>query len=321
MPERPDLVARFLQRTGHGDWLREPLPVDASRRRYERLRRGGISRILMDAPPEAGEDVRPFLRIADHLHSLGLAAPAIHHADAQAGLLILEDLGPDQAAGAIEAAPAAEVPIYEAAAEALAVLQSHPAPEGLARLDPETGAAMLEPLLDWHGDINPAAARAITDETARMLEAHAGAPEVLSLRDFHAENLIWRPERRGLDRVGLLDFQDAFLAPPAYDVASLLDDVRRAVSAPAEAAALQRFVARTGTDPEALAAARAVLSLQRNLRILGIFARLVQRDGKRRYLAFLPRLRHLLARHLDHPAAAGLRPLALPLIEKPPAWA
>jgi len=129
------------------------------------------------------------------------------------------------------------------------------------------------------------------------------------LRDYHAENLIWRPALQGTDQIGLLDFQDAFLAPPAYDLCSLLHDARRDPGPGLTAAMLARFAAATGRDPGALAAEFAVLGLVRNLRILGIFARLARRDGKLRYLTFLPTTRAHVMTDLAHPDMAGLGPL------------
>jgi len=317
--DRSRLLADVLTSAGYADWQATPLPADASRRRYLRLTKGAETRIVMDAPPEATESLDAFLRIGAHLRRLGLAAPDVLHADVRNGILILEDLGPTQAARHLDTCPSDEAEIYEATAALLAALQDAPPPPGLATLDPATGVAMLAPFFA-HAVPDPARRAAIAETLDTAMEAHAGGPMVLSLRDFHAENLIWRPDRTGTDRLGLLDFQDAFLAPPAYDLASLLDDVRRDVSPETEARTLATFARLTETDPETLAAARAVLSVQRNLRILGVFAALIA-GGKPRYRAFLPRLRRHLRRQLSHPALDGLRPHVVPLLAEEAAWA
>lgn len=316
MTDREALRAAFLRAHAPSRCRVEPLPADASARRYFRLCRADQSLILMDADPRTGEDVRPFVRIARHLRGAGLAAPAIHAEDSDTGFLLLEDLGPTTAAEHLRQHPGDEAEVYEATAEALAHLQAGPPPEGLATLTGASSAEMLAPLFDWsasdlsRGDIMAGMTALVEPLPARTL----------SLRDLHAENIVWRPALSGLARVGLLDFQDAWIAPRAYDLASLLDDPRRDVSPEAEAAALARFGVLTGADPEQLAAQRAILSVQRNLRILGIFARLIRRDGKRRYAGFLPRLRGHLDRQSRHPALADLRPLIEPLIDGPPAW-
>ncbi|QQA42759.1 aminoglycoside phosphotransferase family protein [Pelagovum pacificum] len=320
MPDREGLISRILAETGHAAWTRTPLPHDASRRRYERLTSGERSRILMDAPPETGEDTRPFLAIGRHLRSIGLSAPALIHAETSTGVLILEDLGHVLFADHLQVWPGEEEMLYLAAADVLAKVQSAPPPDGLLQLTPESAAQMLEPLFDWHVTLDPRNRAAIETEIAAALDRHAGPPDELSLRDFHAENLVWRPRLDGDAKVGLLDFQDAFLAPAAYDLASLLDDARRDVEDETKDAVLTRFAERTGRDRATLDRALAVLSVQRNLRILGIFARLVRRDRKPKYLAFVPRVRAHLCRRLEDPALADLSRLCLPFLESEPDW-
>ncbi|ROU03181.1 aminoglycoside phosphotransferase family protein [Histidinibacterium lentulum] len=318
MSDRACLLADVLSSAGYADWQVTPLPADASRRRYLRLRRGAETRIVMDAPPEAVESLDAFLRVGAHLRSLGLAAPDVLHADTRHGILILEDLGPTQAARHLDNHPGDEAEIYETAAALLAALQSAPPPAGLSTLVPATAAAMLAPFFA-HAVPDPDRRDAIAGTLEAAMTDHAAGPMILSLRDFHAENLIWRPDRRGTDRLGLLDFQDAFLAPPAYDLASLLDDVRRDVSPATGARTLDAFARLTQTSPESLAAARAVLSVQRNLRILGVFAALIA-GGKPRYRAFLPRLRRHLQRQLALPALGAVRPHVLPILASETPW-
>lgn len=223
--------------------------------------------------------------------------------------MILEDLGPSDLARWLIERPEDESDLYAAAVEAMHKAQAAPPPEGLASLTPGVGAGMLEPFFDWFAPALPR--ETVRTAMAAALLRLAPGPLVLSLRDFHAENLIWRPDRSGTDRIGLLDFQDAFLAPPEYDLASLLRDARRDVSSGAEAAATERFAALTGRDP---AAAIAALAVQRNLRILGIFARLARRDGKVHYLGLQPRVIGHLRKDLAHPALADLARAVLPTL-------
>jgi N-acetylmuramate 1-kinase len=223
-------------------------------------------------------------------------------------LLLLEDLGDDLFARLIPTRPALEPVLYAAAVDVLAELQRHTPPQGLIAYDTP---AMVETAcwaLDWYA---PAAdgiadAAAFRATLAEALETHASAPAVITLRDYHAENLIWLPDRIGLARVGLLDFQLAQLSHPAYDLISLLQDARRDVPADLSDRMLKRFAEAAGMQAEGLTAAAAVLGAQRNLRILGGFTRLWRRDGKQRYLALLPRVWGHLQRDLAHPALARL---------------
>ena len=293
------VVETFLAAGPAAGARRDAIAGDASRRRYERLHRPDKSpAILMDGRAEPQEALDRFVRLARWLRDAGLAAPGILQLDADARLAVIEDLGPTSLADLLEAGPHEEAIL--AAVDVLAALDGMDPPDGLDALTPERGAEMLEPL-DWH--IDGAATRLagpVRDAMARLCPP----PDRLALRDFHAANVIWREDRVGSDRVGLLDFQDAILAPPGYDLVSLLRDARRPLDPAIDARARERFMKATGLPD--LGPALAVLGLQRNLRILGIFARLARRDGRDGYLRFLPVTRAHLAADLAHPALEGL---------------
>ncbi|MFQ5783193.1 MAG: aminoglycoside phosphotransferase family protein [Alphaproteobacteria bacterium] len=313
MTERAREIAAFLAAHGWDGATRRALAGDASFRRYERLCHGRRRAVLMDAPPDH-EDVQPFLAIARHLKTLGFSAPAVLAADVQAGLLLLEDLGDDLYTRLL-ADGGEETALYAAAVDLLVALHGASV-RGLdvpsyddARLHAETDL-----LVDW---FLPASAGTETPEAVRAAYraawdavfplARVGG-ETLVLRDYHADNLLWLPERRGVARVGLLDFQDAVIGPPAYDLVSLLEDARRDVAKPTVEAMIARYLdARPELDAAAFAAAYAVLGAQRNCKIVGIFTRLWKRDGKPGYLDYLPRVWGHLARDLAHPALAPVR--------------
>jgi aminoglycoside/choline kinase family phosphotransferase len=144
------------------------------------------------------------------------------------------------------------------------------------------------------------------------LSKPAAAPKTWALRDFHSPNLIWLDQRTGTAKVGIIDFQDAVLGPAAYDLASLLQDARIDVPEQLELALLTRYVkARRASDdtfdPAEFAEIYAIMSAQRNTKLLGIFARLNRRDGKPQYLRHLPRIWTYLTRSLAHPALSGIR--------------
>lgn len=300
----------FLAAAGWGGAARAHLAGDASARSYERLARGAETAVLMDAPPGCGDDAADFLRIAGHLAGLGLSPPRALQADLDRGLVLLEDLGDGLLNRLAAEDPGREAGLYLAAAEVLLRLQSAPPPPGLPDL----------PAAGWAAGTALAAevyARAITGQSpdpapitgalAAALQTHADGPRVLILRDYFGGNLLWLPDRQGLARVGLLDFQLAQMGQPGYDLVSLLQDARRDVAPATEAAVLARFAAAHGTTPAAMAPAMASLGALRALRILGVFARLCLVAGKPAYLDHLPRVWGQLQRNLAHPALRDLR--------------
>ena len=318
--ERSILAANFLSRTGWGTAVRTDLAGDASMRRYERLHTSsGETAILMDAPPETNADIRPFITIARHLTNIGLSAPQIYSEDPASGFLLLEDLGDDLFARIIPDAPKMEQPLYETATDVLIALHQSGTPS-LTHFGPELMAQQASLVFDtWVqtiADTNDTDASDIFRARFQdLLHQTTQSDPVMILRDYHAENLIWLPERSGVARVGLLDFQDAMLAHPAYDLVSLLQDVRRDVPATIEQAMIARYIALSGQDDHSFRTAYAVLGVQRNLRILAVFARLASRLGKPFYATLIPRTWAHLMRGLGHPALA---PIAAMLIETLP---
>ncbi|PWJ22228.1 aminoglycoside phosphotransferase family protein [Jannaschia seohaensis] len=305
MSARTDHAATFLARAGWAEAARDPLAGDASRRSYTRLARGADRAILMDAPPDAEQDVRPFVAMAADLAARGLSVPDILAQDLEQGFLLLEDLGDDTYARVTAADPASEPALYAAAAEALARMQADPPPDLPRYTDQMPGLAALA--IDWYAPEAAAHRTALTDAMAEALTHPAVTEEVLVHRDYHADNLIWLPDRAGLARVGMLDFQDAMRGPRDYDLASLIHDPRRVVTPAARSAALAAWQAATGRDAETTAAGVAICSAQRCLRILGVFARLCLRDGKPRYPDFIPATWAALQTDLTHSALTGLR--------------
>ncbi|MFK7751663.1 MAG: aminoglycoside phosphotransferase family protein [Sedimentitalea sp.] len=323
MTDRAALADRFIASTDWADAARGPLAGDASNRKYERMVMNAASAVFMDAPPDKGEDVRPFVRIARYLRDLGLSAPDILAEDAEHGFLILEDLGDDLFARVIPKSPTIEDTLYRAATNALIHLHAAP-PPALETYD----AARMSDLaaLAFHkyqtGALGVAAspeAAAFTRRFEDCLLQHVRGALVLIQRDYHAENLLWLPERDGVARVGLLDFQDAMLGHPAYDLVSLLQDVRREVSASVEAAMITHYIAQTGQDNHAFRTAYAVLGAQRNLRILGVFARLATEYGKPHYVDLIPAVWAHVMRDLEHPALAGISDLVHGALPEPTA--
>ena len=305
MTDRAAAVDSFLDAAGWDGAARAPLAGDASLRRYERLCGPDGTAILMDAPPDTGEDVGPFLAIGAWLAAQGLSAPRILAQDIARGLLLMEDLGPDLLAVHAAAHPGDEPALYAAAAHTLAAMQA-PAPPPLPHY-PDLMPDLAASVVDWYAPAARDRRDAIRNAMAEALDAMPPAPPVFVHRDYHAENLLWLPVREDAARIGLLDFQDAMTGPAEYDLASLVDDPRRAVSAPARDAAVRAWLDATGTDAEAAEARLAVCSVQRSLRILGrVFSRLCLRAGRTGYLRFVPPAHAALQARLRHPALAEL---------------
>jgi aminoglycoside/choline kinase family phosphotransferase len=276
----------------------------------------------MDAPPEKGEDVRPFVAVTHWLRRQGFSAPEIFAADLKGGFLLLEDLGDDIYSRVLAAAPEREAGLYEAAVDLLADLAAVPAPSALGPEDcrvalPPYDAGVLarEAALarEWWLPAASGAAVALdlAEEfdglVAEVTAAVEPVRDVVVLRDYHADNLVWLPGRTGNARVGLLDYQDALAGHAAYDLMSLLEDARRDTPEELQQAMIKRYLERRGgVDAEAFRAVYSALGAQRNLKIVGIFARLAIRDGKPRYLAMIPRVWGHLMRDLSHPALAQL---------------
>ena len=311
MADRAALIDAFLARAGWGAAERLPLAGDASNRRYLRLRRAEGTAVLMDAPPDRGEDVGPFLVIAAHIRAIGLSPPAVLAADRGAGLLLLEDLGDRIFARVVASDPGIEPQLYAAATDTLAALHRHPPPQDVPVYGPRSMTRLAALAYDWYrrgarGTASETEKSAFCAETEALLAALAPETTVLALRDFHAENLVWLPDRQGAARVGLLDFQDAAAGHPAYDLVSLLKDARRDLAPGLEQEMIDRFLSRSGVDPDRFAAAYAALGAQRNLRILGVFARLSMHFGKPHYVDLIPRVWAHLTASLRHSALAPL---------------
>lgn len=332
----------LIDAAGWGEARRDFMQGDASSRAYERLTRAdGASAVLMISPPRPdgpairqgkpysaiahlAETVEAFVAVDRGLRSLGYSAPEILAEDLGAGLLLIEDLGSE---GVLEDG----VPVperYEASARLLADLHRHtlptilPVAEARDHVVPayDRGALAIEVelLLEWYAPhIASVTLPAVTQaEFARiwnrLFDEILEQPATWTLRDFHSPNLIWLPAREGHAKVGLIDFQDAVLGHPAYDLVSLGQDARVDVPAALELRLLAAYgAARRGDDPAfdlaAFARAYAIMGAQRNTKIAGIFARLDKRDGKPAYLKHLPRIEAYLRRNLEHPALAELK--------------
>jgi len=313
----------FLATLGWRDAVIEPLAGDASFRRYFRVRDGARCAVLMDAPPPQ-EDSRPFIAVARHLRSLGFAAPAIIGEDAAAGLVLLEDFGDERMRETVDGDASRETTIYRDAVTLLAQLHAHPAPAELAPYDLAVLHREVDLFVEWYAPMRGIAVERASWHAAwsAVFAALPQGKPVTVLRDYHAENIMLLGRGEGVAGLGLLDFQDALAGHPAYDLVSLLQDARRDVPEAVEVAMRAQYAA-LAAPAEGFDEAYAILGAQRNTKILGIFARLARRDGKPRYLNFMPRVWRYLERDLAHPALVPVRlwfDAAVPEADRAAAW-
>jgi N-acetylmuramate 1-kinase len=340
--ERLAIIRQFLADEGLGDAPREHVQGDASTRAYERITHEGRKFVLMNAPrrPDGppvrsglpysaiahlAEDVQPFVAMSRGLRDRGLSAPHVYAANLADGLLLLEDLGTEAVVAGDPPTPIEER--YAAAVDALVALHSQQLPDTLSiapgrdhhlpLYDIDAFLIEAELLLDWYiphrgGALSNTARSDFTALWRAALKSAYDRPPTWVLRDYHSPNLLWLPDRDGIARVGVLDFQDAMLGPAPYDLVSLLQDARVDVPDQMEITLLGRYVkARLAADKDfqtnPFVQLYVTLGAQRATKILGIFARLDRRDGKPQYLRHLPRIWRYLRRSLIHPALDDLK--------------
>lgn len=287
---------------------------DASNRKYFRLTSCSGSAILMDAELESPKSFDAFQDVANYLNSIGLSAPEIYASDRTHRLMLLQDLGVRTFAQDLEIDQALEPERYKAAISMLCRLQAGP---GMKRsvATPDILTEMLNPFFEvpevancTHGNL-----QLMRTKLHELFNRSLSKQSTLSLRDCHVENLVWIPNRTGPAQVGILDFQDAFNCDPCYDLVSLLWDVRRDLDEDLREYLINSFAFKKGIDRTQISPAINALKLQRNLRILGIFDRLVS-QGKTKYATFVPRTLRYVHQALESEDCVTLNAdLTLPL--------
>ena len=306
MTTLPAGLHTFLQSAGWGGAAIDAIPGDASFRRYFRIAEKSGKAILMHAPPPE-EDPQPFLAVAHYLHEQDQRAPEIYAEDAAKGWVLIEDFGDNRMRDWLDENPTGEEGAYRAAIDALVGLHNKPAGP-FAAYDLATYQREAALLTEWYCPatgvpVDDAGYLSAWQETLEPLLSRQ-QPGVTVLRDYHAENImLLDPAADGTGAQGLIDFQDALVGHPAYDLVSLLQDARRDVSPELERTMLDYYRSAAGAGPD-FEADYARLGAQRNAKIVGIFTRLYKRDGKPRYLDLIPRAWGLLERDLAHPALA-----------------
>ncbi|MGD0143450.1 MAG: phosphotransferase [Rhizomicrobium sp.] len=349
MTDRAEAMHDFLKSAGWDGAELSPLPGDASTRRYVRAALNSRKAMVMDQPQGAetpacppgataeqrramgynaiarlaGADIGRFVATAEFLRARGLSAPQIYAADTKDGFALIEDLG-DGLYADVLAQGGDEHALYGTAIDALATIHAEAAPallpsdKPLHAFDDVALVAETDLMTEWFVPValgRNASEAEVSEHRALWRAALApvlASPSVFVHRDYHAQNLIWLPERMGIARAGMIDFQDAVAGTRSYDLISLVEDARRDVAPALAEAMTARYLDAMRAqgrplDADAYRAEMAVMAAQRNAKIAGIFARLYKRDGKPRYLSYLPRVWGYLNRDLEHPALTPLK--------------
>ncbi|ACP27116.1 putatuive aminoglycoside phosphotransferase [Sinorhizobium fredii NGR234] len=334
-------IRAFLSDAGYPHAGRRHLSGDASVRAYERIHDGEPAKIMMDAArhkpgpilqdgkyyqqlAHIAEDVVPFVAISELLRQRGFAAPAIYARDLDLGLLLIEDLG---AEGILDAEGRPVVERYSEAVRLLGRLHAAPPERDIAVADGivhhipdfDRTAIKIETslLIDWYLPWKrgrPASHAERSEYFAiwdRLIDSLGSTEKNLLLRDFHSPNILWRAERDGLDRIGIIDFQDAMIGPTAYDVASLVQDARVTIDRELADRLMGTYIAErkaSGSfDETAFLRDWHIMAAQRNCKLAGIWVRLKERDGKPGYMKHMPRTFGYLQHALTHEVLTPLR--------------
>lgn len=317
MTDREQDIVGFLHDAGWADAKTQPLAGDLSARKYSRLTRpNGTRAIFMDANPAVDRSTAAYVAMANWLTACGLSAPRLLAAQKSNGLLLLEDFGDEKLTGLVQLCPEQQGDYYRLAIEVLLVIRDAPPPD-LMRPSARQMADATALADDWYPGANLAALAQLRVVLEVALKELLETAPTVSLRDFHTDNLMWLNNLQGARRLGLLDFQDAILTHPVYDLMSLLTDARVSVPRALRSELIEHYAAKSGDTVESVTLAVAVLGAQRNLRILGIFTRAATRFGKTQHLSSLARVYEYLSECLSHPVFLESCPVLPEMIPEP----
>lgn len=337
--ERSLEISEFLSNTHLSTPKREHLSADASARSYEIITEGNTQFFLMNSPAvedgpiirdgkpyskiaHLAETVKPFVGIAKILRDAGVHAPEIPYFDLDDGILLIEHLGNEM----IIDQDRSPIPDrYMMSVELLAELHlkgvqkdteiSKDVKYTIPNYDEAAVLIEAELLLDWYAPAH--SAKPISEQDGaefktiwqKLFKKLANFEHSIVLRDYHSPNIIWMNNEIGINKIGVIDFQDAVIGPTSYDVASIAQDARVDISTDLEEQLVDHYIeVRSRNNPNfdnaAFIESYAIMAAQRATKILGIFIRLDQRDGKPEYLKHLPRIREYLQRTLQHEVLA-----------------
>ena len=287
----------------------EPMQGDAGLRHYYRITSGNKSYVAMDCPPSYAP-ITPFINIANFLLENSFSAPSIIHHNIEQGFMLLEDFGRTSVKNYLENIGdngCERRNIYCLIIDLLCELQEKKAPSYLKNFDNNLLCSEIVLFTSWYipyiyeRDVTLEEFNEFREIWQNILAKQVEMPSCIVLRDFHLENMMYLSERNHCQKIGLLDFQDALLGSPIYDLVSLLEDARFDVNIDDAMHLIDYFTQKKQYDKESVLTNYHILGAQRNLRILGVFARKHIRDKDDGYLKYIPRVKKYLENDLSHP--------------------
>ncbi len=299
-----ELAQKFLTENGLENCQIKKIAGDASFRSYYRIFSQENNFILMFAPP-LHEDVKPFIKVDEILVENGFRAPKILAKNIDLGFILLEDFGDETYSKSLQNNIANEYFLYEKACDALIEIQKIPLKNiNIAHYNHATLFREVMLFIDWYlplknHTISLQQKQDYKFQWIELFDKLSKSNQALVLRDYHADNLMVLNNKNGFEAVGLLDFQDALIGSCAYDLLSLLEDARRTVDEKNKQKLFDYFISKANYNREDFLIDYEIISLQRNIKILGIFARLHLRDGKNQYINFIPRVKNFVEQRLD----------------------
>ena len=289
----------------------EKIDSDASFRKYFRIKNKNL--LIMYAPKNRGESLESFKKINEILSSLNLSVSKIYDVDYQANLMLLEDFGDNIFSKKLNSKN--EKYFYEEAVRLLSYIVNNSNSETI-QLKPYSFEVLLNEsylFIEWyikkHLCLN--VDDFIKEEFSKILREIFNSLNIqqstLVLRDFHVDNLFYLEKRAGLNQIGLIDYQDALLGSRVYDLTSLIEDVRRPITMDLKISLIKQFSKSIAVEMNKLENEISFYSIQRNLKIIGIFSRLKYRDNKENYIPLIKNSWNFINQHLEKPQYTKLK--------------
>ncbi len=310
---KQDIIHKFIINSGFEQFRVEAIPGDASNREYFRIHTLTNSYILMDDSTDF-DSLQPFINMDNLLLTTGVRAPIIVASDLENGLLLLEDFGNNSYTKYLATHPKDEIKLYEYATDVLVKLYSLGSEINLPQQNIQLLNKGISSFLEWYvkSRIPAVIFQEVSDELYKIFDRLYpklnALKKVLVLRDYMADNLFWLDSEDGIKGVGVIDFQDAVIGSPVYDLVSLLEDARRDVDSKAVIAAKERYLSKIPEiSKDDFNDSYTILSAQRNLRIIGVFHKLVIAHKKPKYSIYFPRIWGYIGNNLENPLMAELK--------------
>jgi len=289
------------------------LQGDAGLRSYFRVKANNNSYIVMDCPPTYCS-IEPFIEIGRYLRLQNFSAPEIFHSDAKKGFIILEDLGDINIKNFIQNSPSIlHKNIYYLIIDTLVSLQEKTPVSNLKIYDNKFLLKELNLFVDCYipyalnRNLTPIESDEYQNIWQEILDNQIPFSNCLVLRDYHVENIMYLEKYQGIKSLGLLDFQDAVIGSPIYDLVSVLEDARIKVSQDLAIDCIKHFTKQRKLKLAEVVTNYHILGAQRNSRILGVFARKLVKDKNDNYLQYIPLVLEYLNYDLSHPVMSKLK--------------